>query len=923
MMKLLSPSDESADLSMERAGFHLIFTFRNNDEATCSFIKLALNSVRLRISSALTKLFFRGQLFWSRFLRQLLQSKRLAIVEACLIGLIAALAAVTLKTGVTALAEWRNYTTRFLPIALDLPLFGLVGGLLAGLLVDRFAPETSGSGIPQVKAVLARVPIALDLRVAVIKLAGGVLTLGSGLVLGREGPTVQVGAAIAAQLSRWVPTSPDYRRQLIAAGAGAGLAAAFNAPIAGVLFVVEELMQDMSSFTLGTAILASFIGAVVSRWLGGHGLDLNPSTFHTQFFLEDIPFLVVLGLLAGLLGALFNRGILASLTLNRKLHLRLSVRVALAGMICGCLLVLLPLPLRSSEELRNFLVTSHPSWQIVCVAFAAQFLLTLTAYGSGAPGGLFAPSLGLGAALGYLVGLAEHGILGIGSPTTFALAGMGAFFAAVARVPITGIVIVFEMTTDFNLVLPLMIGSVIAYLIADRIAPGSLYDRLLEWSGIHLEKHSATTDPLWSALTADEVMQPRVETLSSEMLAEEAIQAFSHSSHHSFPVVQEGKLVGIVTQEDLALTQRQPHADTRVADIMTPDPMTASPKDTLSQVLHLLNRYRLSALPVVDRRKLIGIITRSDIIRVEANHLNGNADQTSAKSDPSYVVYQTCAPATGQGRLLVPLSNPQTATTLLKMAIAIARDRRYEIECVQIVTVSRNRIPSETPVRTKSSQRLLQQAVRLGRAWQVPVHTQIRVAHSVAEAILETIKDRHIDLVLMGWKGSTTTPGRVFSRVVDTVVRQAACEVVLAKLPDQLSHDRADLFRWDRWLVPMAGGPNAQEAIQLLPALTSLSKTPDVKLCQVFQPTEHLDVTVLEQSAHFLKHRLKGTVTIAPVSATSVSTAVIDYSQKDHSDVILLGASRERLLQQVIQGNIPEAIARSTNCTVILVRGAA
>lgn len=856
----------------------------------------------------------RGQVFWARFSHRLLQSKRFAIAEACVIGLIAALEAVLLKGGVAGLSEWRTSNILGLPFPLALPIVGGIGGLIAGLLVDRFAPEAYGSGIPQVKAVLARVPMALNLRVAVVKLLGGILTIGSGMSLGREGPTVQVGAAIAAQLSRWVPTSPNYRRQLIAAGAGAGLAAAFNAPIAGVLFVVEELLQDVSSLTLGTAILASFIGAVVSRWLGGHSLELNPTNYHTSFSPGDIPFLVVLGVLAGILGALFNRSILFSLSLNRRMRLGLPLRVAIAGLICGCLLTLLPLPLQSTEGVRNFLVNAHPSWQLALVAFIAQFLLTIVAYGSGAPGGLFAPALALGAALGYLVGLIEQSALGIGSPTTYVLAGMGAFFAAVARVPITGIVIVFEMTTDFNLVLPLMIGSVIAYLVADKIAPGSLYDRLLKWSGIHLEEE-AQPHALWTTLTAAEVMQSKVETLSSGMSLDEAVQAFSRSSHRSFPIVEAGKLLGMITQKDLANPPQRRSSETTVAEIMTPDPVTAQPNDTLGQILHLLDRYQLSVLPVTDNRRLVGIISRSDIIRVEAEQLSGRTELMGPKSDPSYVVYQTRGPETGQGRLLVPLSNPKTAITLLQMAVAIAHDRHYEIECLHVMPVARDSVPSEIPVQTIAGQRLLQHAVRLGQAWQIPVHTQIRVAHDIAEALLETIKERHIDLVLMGWKGNTETQGRVFSRAVDTVIRQAPCEVVLAKLPDTI--------HFDRWLVLIGGGPNSQEAIQLLPALTSLGKMPEVKLCQVFPDIEQQpDLSNLKQAAQFLEQRLKGEVAIAPVSAPSISEAILDYAQNDPSDVIVLGASREGLLQQVMHGNIPATIAHNSRCTVILVRGA-
>jgi len=847
--------------------------------------------------------------------RHLLQPKRLAILEACLIGLVAGLAAVLLKQGIGWLGTWRVQTAQLLPAWVVLPTIGLGGGLLAGFLVERVAPETSGSGIPQVKAVLARVPMALDLRVALVKLVSGILALGSGLFLGRQGPTVQLGAALAAQLSHWLPTSPDHRRQMIAAGAGAGLAAAFNAPLAGTLFVVEELLQDLSGLTLGTAILASFIGAVVSRLLGGHGLDLNLDLVapQTSFFVQEIPFYLVLGVLAGLLGGLFNRGVLASLNLNRLLPLGLPGKVGLAGLISGLVVSILPLSFRNNAGLQEILITGEAGWQTTAIAFVVQFVLTLVAYGSGAPGGIFAPTLILGAALGYLVGVCEHNLLEMSLPVTYALAGMGTFFSAVARVPITAIVIVFEMTADFNLVLPLMIGCVVAYLVAEQTTKGSIYDRLLERQGIYLEAQTSDSS-LLAKLTAAEVMQRRVETLPSQLPLEEVLQAFSRSQHRGFPVIDGEKLVGIITQSDLASAGQPLVGDPLLSEIMTPQPVTVDPTDSLADVLYLMNRYSLSRLPVTEGRKLVGIITRSDIIRAESDRSSGQTIQIGPRPQPSYVVYQTRAPAVGKGRLLVPLSNPQTATALLQIAVAIARERNYELECLQVLLVARDASPAETPVDTKASRQLLQQAVRLGQQPQIPVHTQVRVAHDPAQAILETLKERHIDLVLIGWKGGTTTPGRVFGSVMDTIIRQASCDVILVKL-----HQKKNL---DRWLVPIAGGPNSQRAIQLLPALASLSETPQVNLCQVFQPSVATpDTAGLEQATQWLSTQLKD-VQATPIQATSVIDAVITLSRSARVDVIVLGASREGLLQQVLSGNIPEAIARKSECTVMLVRGA-
>ncbi|NJS09026.1 MAG: universal stress protein [Microcoleus sp. CSU_2_2] len=920
-----------------------------------------------------------------------LRPKRLAIFEACLIGLISGLAGVLLKLGVGWLGSWRVATSTVIPAFILLPAVGLLGGFLTGFLVERWAPETAGSGIPHVKAALAGVNLSLNLRVAVAKLLSTILAVGSGLTLGRQGPTVQIGASLADWIGHLMPTSPDYRRQLIACGAAAGLAAGFNAPIAGVLFVVEELLHDVSGLTLGTAIIASFIGAVVSQLLGGDSLNLDLQEYPTSFLAQEIPFYVLLGVLAGLLGALFSKGIIASLQFNRKtLKLALPWRIALAGFICGLVIAALPENFRNNTGLREFLLTGEATGITSLIAFIAHFFLTIISAASGAPGGLFAPSLVLGSALGHMVGIVQANWLGIGLPVTYALAGMGAFFCAVSRAPITAVVIVFEITADFKLVLPLMIGSVVAYLVAEKVDSGSLYDRLLEFNGIHLTKNKPAVDSL-SDLYAANVMQRQVETLSSLLTFDEVMQAFSRSTHRGFPVVEAGKLVGIVSQTDLANASKHNfNGQSLLKEFMTAQPITVKATDTLSEVLYRLTHYNLSRLPVTEGRHLVGIITRSDIIRIESDRLSGEPTH-GPHPEPSYIVYQTRDPQVGNGRLLVPLSNPQTAPALLRLAAAIARDRNYELECLQIMLVPRNSSPSETAVRTTKSRRLLQQAERIARQWDLPVHTQIRVAHDVPHGILETIRERHIDLILMGWQGEVSTTGRIFGDVVDSVIRQASCEVVLVKWSDKLllkgkkgdwrenalvkskilSQESAELTNKNgseipeskilnpklvprevevskiaeisaqnsdiqveelglntlmglhRWLVPIRGSYKQAAALRLLPALVASSAVPEIKLCQVHQPSvADPDCDELKQAGEFLQRRVSCQVMATSVCAKSVADALIDLAQKDQCDAIVLGASREGLLKQVIQGNIPEAVARGCNCTVILVRSA-
>ena len=803
--------------------------------------------------------------FLSKNFRDFWQPRRgLAIAEACLIGIVAALSAIFLKFSSGWLGTFRVQTSYAIPAMLALPLIGASFGFLAGFLVDSFAPEASGSGVPQVKASLANVPIRLSWRVAAVKLVSAILTLASGMTLGRQGPTVHVGAALAAGMSRIVPTSPDHRRQMIAAGAGAGLAAAFNAPITGILFVVEELLHDLSGLTLGTAIIASFIGGVFSRLLGGGSLKLNLELIESQssFTITEIPFYLILGILAGLLAALFRQGLIKSLKIYHKLRPSLALKLALAGLISGILIAMLPELFRNNTGMREFIIHGNPSVYTVALIFVAQFILTLIAFGSGAPGGLFAPSLILGSCLGYLVGSSEFQILGISSPNTYALVGMGAFFSGVSKVPITAIMIIFEITTDFNLVLPLMIGSVTSYLVADKLIPGSLYAKLLQLNGIDIDTETSI-DARFNQLTAQEVMQHQVETLQAQMTVDEVIQAFSHSTQRGFPVLENSKLVGIVTQSDLMkIREGKLSRNAPVREIMTSNLVTITPEHNLRNVLYLLDRHQISRLPVIEGRRLIGVISRGDIIRAEANYLNCISAPNQPKIKPSYTVYQTHSPSIGQGRLLVLIANPETADRLLQIAATVAKYNDYEVECLQVITISRDNNPSETPVKTANSRGLLLSAEVMGQKWRIPVHTQIKVAHDVANATLETIKERHIDLVLMGWKGSTDTPGRIFGNIIDTLIRQATCEALLVKLGKDINKNRYDIssfgINFKRCLVPMAGGPNSKVALKLLPALVASNNKLEIRLTQVFSPSEtQPDMKVLQAAIHQLVEKYK------------------------------------------------------------------
>ncbi|MEM8638713.1 MAG: chloride channel protein [Cyanobacteria bacterium P01_G01_bin.54] len=835
-----------------------------------------------------------------------------ALLEACLIGVVSALAALLLKDGIGSLGWLRLQAVNRFGVG-SLLVFSSVLGLLAGLLIEYGSTATKGSGIPQVKAALARFPVPLSLWVAGIKLLGTILALGAGFTLGRRGPTVHIGAVLAAQLSQWVPTSPQHRRQMIAAGAAAGLAAGFNTPIAGVLFVVEELSRDMSGLTLETAIMASFTGSVISRWLGSADLNIVATMLtppEGNFFqVGDIPFYMALGVMAGGLGVVFNQGLLWGLT-GPQQRLSWVWRMGAAGLVTGVVIAIAPPVFRDNAGLREFLITGDSSWQTILLIFVLHFMLTLVAYGSGAPGGLFAPALVLGSALGYLMGSAKLALLGAAPQTTYALVGMGAFFTAVARVPVTAIVIIFELTTDFRLVLPLMISTALAYCVAEALKPGSIYQHLLKASGIELTDEGENYDVL-GTLQATQVMQHQVETLQPSMTLGAVWQICQRSHHHGFPVVERGQLVGMITEVHLAkLGSQNPQRPVR--DFMDRRPVAVHPGVVLSDVLYLMDRHHLSHLPVTEGRKLVGIITRSDLIHATADQLRGV--NRAYNTDPSYGVYRTRAPATGEGRILLPVSDATVLHRLLPLVAAIADQYHYEVECLHIITLPPHLSPAQTPINLQPALALLDTVRQATHHWSAPLHTQVRVAHDTAQTILETIQARHIDLLIMDWPGRTRSAEFLFGTITDTLLRESPCDVLLLK-PAQGFGLGAQQQQSTPWLIPFSGGPNIYAALSLLPALAQLELPQSILMPQVGAGEGDQE---LQQIAESLGPKLPCPVVPLALPSQDIVTAIVQLTQAKHCGLVVLGASREGMVQQALHGNVPEAIASAVSSTVIL-----
>jgi CIC family chloride channel protein len=351
---------------------------------------------------------------------------------------------------------------------------------VAAWMVRRLAPHASGSGIPHVEAVRAGEAPPAEVSLVPVKFAGGVLAIGAGLALGREGPSVQMGASLAHLVG--VALRRPWRdcQALLAAGAGAGLAAAFNAPIAGAIFVLEELVRRFETRTAVAALGASATAIAVSRLFLGDVPDftVDPLAFAGP---QKTALFFVLGLVAGLLAVVYNRTLLGSLALAGRLQrCPVEVRAGLIGAAVGVLAWFLPDLVGGGQVVTQRTLAGAEALAFLPLLLLLRFGLACVSYAAGTPGGLFAPMLVLGAQLGLLFGLVcglafpEMGV----QPVAFAVVGMAAFFTGAVRAPVTGIVLVMEMTASFPMLLPMLAACFTAMLVPTLLGDPPVYESL-------------------------------------------------------------------------------------------------------------------------------------------------------------------------------------------------------------------------------------------------------------------------------------------------------------------------------------------------------------------------------------------------------------------------------------------------------------
>lgn len=570
-------------------------------------------------------------LFATRLLQRLPARVR-PVVVTLVLGLAAGLAAVLFHLAIHAVYE--NGLERLSHYSLHTFLIGsfviiTVCSAVSGWLLTQFCPAAAGSGIPQVKLAFWKDFGYIPWRVVWVKFIGGALSVGGGNSLGREGPSVQLASGLTSQLSGLLGTAKQERRTASAAGAAAGLAAAFNTPIAAVTFVLEEIIGDLNSRMLGSVLLAAVLGALVAHGI----LGAQPAfTLHGQGSPGWLAFALtpVVAAVAAIAGCWFQQMTMGLRLFNRRpWSLPGWVRIMLGGIAVWAIgsavyagtghLGVFSL---GYEDL-SLALDGKLLWQIAALLLIAKLLATTICYGLGACGGIFAPTLFFGGMTGAaLAGLAALVLpLSGADHVTLAVVGMCACLGAVVRAPVTGILIVFEMTHEFALVPVLVIGGLIAEVISRRMRHESFYEEILAQDGQHADR----LVPPRSLRNWMELPAARIANFSPHVvtdLASDTLRTFlSSHPHDRFPVVIESKLAGVLTRKEAvdALAAGR-------APVLEPA-ATCSPAATVREVAASIVDSPSGLIVVVGKNGGVNaVLTMHDILRAQMNFANSQQD---------------------------------------------------------------------------------------------------------------------------------------------------------------------------------------------------------------------------------------------------------------------------------------------------------
>jgi CIC family chloride channel protein len=563
-----------------------------------------------------------------------------------------------------------------------------VGFLIAWWLARTFAPEVAGDGVPAATEALMVRGGHIRGRVVPLKYLATVATIGLGGSAGREGPIVQIGAGIGSWLSRRFHMGEDQVRSLVAAGAGAGIGAAFNAPIAGMLFAMEVILVSFAPRHMSAIVIASVAAAITSRTLVGEGLV---SDFY-QSTPSELVLYAVLGILVVVIGFIFLRTLDFVETFSHARAAQLSwLRPVIGGLLVAGLVFFVPSLAGTGQGLTNNLLLSaqypaliqfEDAWWILILLALGKALATSLTISSGGSGGAFMPSLFMGAVVGAGFARLAEGFWTGGTPLevgAFAVVGMAAMFAVVARAPLTSIIIVFEVTgaRDYGLILPLMLTAVLGTFLAERLTKESVYTMSLKKKGVNLTRPGEVD--ILDTVVVGSVMTPAPFLASPDLSVAETERMLNSNRSHGVPVVDDGELVGIVTISDMS--RASPRETATVGEVMTRRPVTVDPSTPVSRALERMAALGVGRLPVVatdDPRRVVGFFRREEAVRAYHEALNTTTDhhlhrlRLAQRTQPGAGYYDFRVPvgSIADGRLVRDVSWPEGSTL-----VSVRRDR--------------------------------------------------------------------------------------------------------------------------------------------------------------------------------------------------------------------------------------------------------
>jgi len=496
-------------------------------------------------------------------------------------------------------------------------LFPVVGSLGIGYLLYRYFPNARGSGVPQTKAALYAREGRITLRTVLGKFFCTSATLASGIPLGREGPSVQVGAGIASVLGRFLGLRTELVKKLIPVGAAAAIAAAFNTPLAAVLFALEEIVGDLNAPVMGAVVLASATAWVVLRVsLGNHPLFKVPQ--YQLVHPAEFAVYAVLGIAGGVVSAAFARLLLGM----RMRFLRFPQKTVWFQPVAGGLLVgligwFVPQVLGVGYGFVGDALNGKMAFNLMLLLVVLKLLTVTTSYASGNAGGIFGPALFIGAMLGGTVGTVAHHLFPAytATPGAYALVGMGAVFAGVVRAPMTSVLMIFEMTQDYAVIVPLMIANLVSLFIASLLQHEPIYEALAVQDGIHLP--TAKTRQRSGQRRVAGIMQNASQFLPAEITVREALEEVRSSESRTWLVMDRRGVIGVI---NFARLERElaEGADKKVGELVNAQVFPHVHLDQgLDLALERMGANQIEILPVVNRadvHKLEGIVTLRDIL---------------------------------------------------------------------------------------------------------------------------------------------------------------------------------------------------------------------------------------------------------------------------------------------------------------------